>query len=263
MTIDPKYIELMNLELDGVASQAQGQELRQYLSKDPVAAAHFDELGRLARRLDGEPLCEPPAELHPRIVSALDAAARRPAVRGRAGHGGWIERVFAPRRRTATVFGLGLVTGALLLAAIQFGRPAWWSTPVGVDPSHLTGTMSSPRVEQAASIDLDPAVDGAGGSAQIFVEQGVTVIETRIESPDPLDWSLQFDPGLSVSRIDAPSGGAVVLGASPGEVTARHAGAGTFRIVLSGRVDPVESVVLKVIKDGRVVAERPASPRSR
>jgi hypothetical protein len=250
--IDPKYIELMNLELDGTATPAEREDLRRHLSSHPEASAHFEELGGLLRRLDAEPLAEPPVELHPRIISAVDRAVRTPS--REAGFGTWLGGLFAPpRRRSLGTFGLGVATGAFVLGVFQFG----WSD---IDPSLVSGTMAPPAIEQVASIELDQAADGLGGSLELYDDKGITVIAADLSVLDPVHWILEFDAGLSVRRIDAPATAAIVFGASPGEVHARHAGDGKYRIVLSGRAEPVESVILKVVRDGEVVAERPAAP---
>lgn len=254
--IDPKYIELMNLEVDGKASEGQRADLRRYLASNPAASSHFEDLARVVRRLDAQPMAEPPAELHPRVMSALEHAVRIPARRGFAG---WFAGVSASsRRRTLSTFGLGIATGVFLLAAVQFGGSGSWDAIRGVDPSFLSGTMAPPATDPVARIDLDAAADGLGGVIEMSTVQGVTVIEARLESADPVTWTLDFEPGLAVSRIEAPAGSA--FGASSGEIHARHAGSGNYRIVLSGRADPVESVVLKVVRDGQVVVERPAAP---
>lgn len=252
--IEPTYIELMNLELDGTATESQRAQLRRYLDGNPEAAAHYDALSRVVRRLDAQALVEPPAQLHPRIMAAVDRVERAPA-----GGGSWIASLLAPaRRRTFATFGVGLATGVFLLAAVQWGRSGGWEATRGLDPSAVSGTMSRPAPGDAA-IALDPA-SGLGGSFELSTEQGVTVIRAHLEAPDPVDWTLDFGRGLSVRRIDAPDNAAVVFGAPAGEIRARHDGAGDYRIVLSGRAEPAESVVLKVVKDGQVVSERTAAP---
>lgn len=253
--IDPRHIELMNLELDGKASPAEREALRRHLSSHPAAAAHYEALARVVRRLDAEPLVEAPPELHPRIMSGVDRAVRAPS---RAP--GFTGLFAAQTRRTFTTFGLGLATGVFLLAAVQFGWPGNWDAGRRVDPSVLSGTMAPPPADPDASIVLDPAADGLGGTVQLSLEHGVTVIETRFESPDPVEWSLTFGSHLGVTRVEAPEGSSLGFGASTGEVAGRHAGSGNYRIVLSGRADPAESVVLKVVKNGQVVVERTASP---
>jgi len=111
--IEPTYIELMNMELDGTATESQRSQLRRYLEGHPEAATYYDELARVVRRLNAEPQVEPPAQLHPRIMAAVDRAEREPL---RAG--GWFASLLAPSGRTFATFGMGLAAGVFLLAAV-------------------------------------------------------------------------------------------------------------------------------------------------
>jgi len=250
--IEPTYIELMNMELDGTATESQRSQLRRYLEGHPEAATYYDELARVVRRLNAEPQVEPPAQLHPRIMAAVDRAEREPL---RAG--GWFASLLAPSGRTFATFGMGLAAGVFLLAAVQWGRSGSWDTMRGLDPSAVSGTMSRPAPGDAA-IPLDPA-SGLEGSVKLSTEQGVTVIRAHLDASAPVDWTLDFGTGLSVRQVEAPDAAAVVFGAPAGELRGRHTGQGDYKIVLSGRADPVESVVLKVVRDGQVVSERAAA----
>jgi hypothetical protein len=153
-------------------------------------------------------------------MAAVDRTVRTPAPEP--GFAGWLAGLFVtPGRRTLSTFGLGLATGVFLLAAVQFGRSGSWDPAHGVDPAALSGTMARPAAAPQAQIALDPATDGVGGLVELYSEQGVTTIRAQIEAPDQVQWSLDFP---------------------------------------SGRANPVESVVLKVVRDGAVVVERTASP---
>ncbi|HEX5131314.1 MAG TPA: hypothetical protein VFX92_02375 [Candidatus Krumholzibacteria bacterium] len=257
--IDPKYVELMNLELDGKASTAERETLRRYLEGHAEAASHYADLSRIARRLDAHQLIDAPAEMHPRIIAAVDMA--HPPV-SETGFLGWLSGAFRVRPgRLLPTFALGLATGVFLLAAIQFGRSGAWEFSRAVDPNLVSGSMAPvPHAPLVGVIHLDAAADGAGGIVQIYTDNDVTVIRAHLETAAPVDWTLDFGSVVSANRMVVPSGSATNFGASLGEVHARHAGTGDYQFVLSGRVDPVDSIVLKVVEDGQVVAERPAAP---
>ncbi len=248
--IDPTYIELMNLELDGKASEKQRARLRCHLAESAEAASYFEDLARVVRGLDAEALLEPPSELHARIMTAVDQAAREPAPEGFAA---WLARAlrFTPaRRRVLATFAVGVAAGAFLMASVRFDHAG------RIDPSSVSGTMAT-RVPEAAIVPGPGS--GVSGSAEIYTEEGVTVVDVRLEGAGVLEWTLGFDPDLAVSQIEAPAG-AGDFSASAGEVHVRQAGRGTCRIVLSGRAEPAETVVLRVVMNGQVVFERAASP---
>jgi anti-sigma factor RsiW len=248
MTTDPKLFELMNLELDGRATDGQRATLKAHLASNPEAARTYEALAGVIRGLDAVPAVEPPAHLHPRVMAAIEQAAA-PARE----HGGWMP---VSLRRFLPAFGAGLVTGVFLFAAVQFGRNA------AVDPAMLSGSMTPPSQTGAVvgSIDLTGVPGGLFGRIELSTRPGGTVVDARLESAEPVDWVLETGPGLRVDGVTIPSGSPAGFGASPHEVHGSHAGDGTYRITLTGDADPVQTIVLKIVKDGHVVAERPAVP---
>ncbi len=183
--IDPTYIELMNLELDGKASEKQRARLRCHLAESAEAASYFEDLARVVRGLDAEALLEPPSELHARIMTAVDQAAREPAPEGFAA---WLARAlrFTPaRRRVLATFAVGVAAGAFLMASVRFDRAG------GIDPSSVSGTMAT-RVPEAAIVPGPGS--GVSGSAEIYTEEGVTVVDVRLEGAGVLEWTLGSIP---------------------------------------------------------------------
>ncbi len=258
--IDPNTTEIMNLELDGTATEAQRKRLRHILETDAEARAHFEVLRALAGRLDAHPQLEPPSEMHPRIMAAIDAAPAPRAYR-EGGIGAWLSGILAPpRRRLVATFGLGLATGVFLLAAVQFGRSGFPEGFRGVDPSQVSGTLA-PQIasELVASIPVPATEAGADGNVQVFQQGDETVAEVSFLSDSPVSWILEFDPArLAVTRVDAVRQG--YFSVSPGQVHGLSIGQDPLKIVFDGRAEPVQSIVLKVVKDDRVVFERSARP---
>ena len=60
MTIEPKYLELMNAVLDGEISEVERAELAGYLTANPEALAMQAELADLCQSLDSMEQMEPP-----------------------------------------------------------------------------------------------------------------------------------------------------------------------------------------------------------
>ena len=130
--IDPKTIELMNRVLDGAATEPERADLDRVLTSSPEANAHYQELGRIVRRLDSVPLDEPPATLHPRVLEAVDRTGIHYSAKshGDAGFLAWFRRLIpiSPLRYAST-FGLGLAAGVVILTVAR-------NSP-GVDPSQI------------------------------------------------------------------------------------------------------------------------------
>jgi hypothetical protein len=258
--IDPNTIELMNMELDGAATESQRTKLRRLLETDPEAREHFEALRALVSRLAAHPHVEPPSELHPRIVAAVAATPAPRPVRAPGFGAGWSAMLSPPRFRLATTFGLGLVTGVFLLAAVQFGRQGTWGALRDVNPAQVSGTIAPPLTsELLGSIPVPATEVGVHGDVTVFGGRDETVAEVSFDPGTPVSWILEFDPeALSVTRVETPGRGYFAV--SPGQVHGTYPGQGPQRVVFSGRAEPVESFVLKVVKDDRVVFERSARP---
>jgi len=181
--IDPRLTELMNLEIDGVATPSQRAELEQALASNPEARSHFEALVATVRRLDNHPFLEPPAELHPRVMESVDRAMRV----GPARAPGWFAR---PLPRFMATFGLGLATGVFLFAVVRsddFLR--------AVNPDHVSGTIGSPaRLAPLATIPVDAPEVGATGSVNLFRTGQGTRADVRLGTGDPVAWTLSYDP---------------------------------------------------------------------
>jgi len=208
--IDPKTIELMNHVLDGVATEPERAELERTLTSSPEARAHYETLGRIVRRLDSVPMSEPPAELHPRLMSAVDSVGSGPPVwaQEEPGFFGWLHRAFgASGLRYASTFGFGLAAGAILLAVV---RPA-----PSVDPSQVSGTMATPSVAHGF---LPVSSPGAGINASVaVVEKGpLTQVSLQVEGDDAVwvfDVPQRAEPAQSVVIRVVKSGETVFEGA--------------------------------------------------
>ncbi len=219
-------------------------------------------LDDLIRCLDSHPLAEPPAELHARIMDAVGRSGRR-ASRGVAW--GWMS---APRLRLATTFGLGVVTGAVLLSTARFGKPDAWNATGRVDPSHVSGSMIEPGAgrERLDSIPVSVADGGVTGSTEVYRVGDETRFDVSLESsgssPGPVEWSLSFDPAVwEVAGVDRPAGSAGTLAVGAAQVRGSATGAGPVTVAMRRLDAPgTQAVVFQVVQSGRVVFERSALP---
>ncbi len=204
--IDPKTIELMNRVLDGAANEPERADLDRALTSSPEARAHYDEMSRLVRRLDSVPMIDPPAELHPRVVSAIESTGIRHTARSSEGHGffAWLHRAIAtPGLRYASTFGLGLAAGAIILAVVR---------PGPVDPGLVSGTMATPP---GGSLPVAVPEAGVSGSVVAFDRGPVTQVHLRVDGG--IEWVFDVpdraEPTQSVVLRVVKSGETVFEGA--------------------------------------------------
>jgi len=172
--IDPKSIELMNRVLDGAATEPERADLDRTLAASPEARAHYEAMGRLVRRLDSVPMADPPAHLHPRVVSAIDSVGVRPSVwqKEEPGFFGWLHRAIGRQGlRYASTFGLGLAAGAVILAVVR---------PQPVDPSQVSGTLAALSASGSMPVAVPEA--GVAGSVAVLDRGPVTQVRLKVDA---------------------------------------------------------------------------------
>lgn len=185
--IDPKAIELMNRVLDGVATEPERADLDRMLTASTEARAHYEAISRLMRRLDAVSMIDPPSELHQRILAAVASVDRvsvvRPTSRAHRDHdkehgfAAWLRHAFSPPGlRYGATFGLGLAAGAVILLVVLSGRPGHVTR--GVDPSYVSGTISTPSTPTGL---LPVAVPEVGVSGSVAVLDRGAVIQVRLK----------------------------------------------------------------------------------
>jgi len=134
MTMDEKYIDLIQAEIDGCLSPAERAELARHVLADPHARELRDEMRQLCGLLDSVQAEEPPAELYADVMSALRAQSRKPGARLPAGG-----RVRAYLSSPAGFRFAAAIVGGVLVGTLAFefaGRDS------GLAPSQLVGTMA-------------------------------------------------------------------------------------------------------------------------
>jgi len=134
MTVDQKYIDLIEAEIDGRLSAAERAELARHVLANPDARELRDEMRQLCDLLDSVQAEEPPAELYADVMSALRAQSRKPGARLPAGG-----RVRAYLSSPAGFRFAAAIVGGVLVGTLAFefaGRDS------GLAPSQLVGTMA-------------------------------------------------------------------------------------------------------------------------
>lgn len=260
--IDPKIIELMNLAADGAATPAERARLDEYLSAHPEARSFYDGLERLVHRLDQDPVPDPPAELESRILEAVhDLPVPGPA-RKEETSTSWLRSFFAPRLRPWSTYGLGLATGLAILVVVVYRQPELLRGTRDIHPSDVSGAMTS-VVEPIATIPVDAAEGTVSGSAVIYSRGSDVVVDVRLQSTVPVEWTLYFDDqALALDRIERHGTATSAFAANRGSVQGLHTGEGSVTLVFAGDPEAAKTIALKILQGGQPVFEgRPAVVR--
>ena len=168
MTIDPKYFDLIQADIDGEIDEAGKAELENFLAESEEGRTVYGELETLCRSLDGMPELDPPAHLrHVLMNQAPVKATPRPAP-------GLLQRMFAgPLLGYVGVFAAGVALTFALIDSGQISQGAFdevtglvgtianpeFSAPehgsVSVDESEVAGTVTLRSTGPILIVDFD------------------------------------------------------------------------------------------------------------
>lgn len=214
--------ELMNAELDGVATPEQREALMAWLHSDPEAGRQFESLQGAVNALRSLPELDPPAGLSDGILAR--AAWRKP------GTVGVFSKVFeAPMLRYAAAFALGMVlTGTLLDSPMD--APEDWSRMAGT----MASTASGPSTEQSSF-----GTSGVGGTLQLQRSDAFLVLAVNLESTNSFNLVVPLSESLRVVGVLGSGEGAPALELTGGQLGMQLGGRQRFAVLMSGPADRV------------------------
>lgn len=184
--IPKDILKLMHGQIDNVNTPDESMRLERFLAENPEAQRLFDDLRRLASRLESMEELEEPLTLLVRILNSI-----RPIQRNR--FGTLIERISSalstsPVPRFAFFFLIGVVTGALIYAIAENQGLTGNEPIVG---SFFSSTSVSGTVTDYDTIN----VRGTFGTIVIKDGEEHVYVEAKIVTSDKTKLSLEYEPG--------------------------------------------------------------------
>jgi hypothetical protein len=193
--------ELMNAQLDGVATAEESERLRHVLESRADLRAEYEKLGGVILALEQLGMEEPPAALKLDVLRAVRVNTATERERG--GWLGTVAALFGGGRgpRQATSFAAGAALGVLLFAILS----GQLTTRQGADTRSMTGTM----------LPLSGSGSGRLISSHEFTLHRGRVLAETLSGRDGFDLRL---------TSDAPVGTEVVASFEPGDWVATSVG---------------------------------------
>jgi anti-sigma factor RsiW len=165
--VDPKYVELINAEIDGELDVRQRAELSSRLLADPAARALRDEMRRLCKALDEVGPAEPPARLRADILAAL------PQMQARRGKTSWQ----LPKWRFAAALAGVLLTGTIVIRVMDNQQQA---------TGEMAGTLAAQRAP--AVVDMIQLAQGPVSGRVSLVREGTKLgLSLELVASSPVD----------------------------------------------------------------------------
>ncbi len=176
MTIDERYLELINADIDGEIQPAEKAELEAFLAENAAGRALHEELQSLCSTLDAEKLLEPPTHLKHVVMNSLPKSASNAETPG-----DWRSLFSIPALRYATVFATGVVMTILIVESGQIQQGAF------NDVTGLVGTMSESgeTAPGVASLTINKAE--IAGTVTLRRADPILIIDFDVSTNGPID----------------------------------------------------------------------------
>ena len=245
MTIDPKYFELIQAEIDGEIDAAGKTELETFLAESEEGRAVYEELETLCRSLDGMPSIDPPPHLrHVLLNQAPLKAAPRPAP-------SLLQRLFSgPLLGYVGVFAAGVALTLALVDSDQISKGAF------DDVTGLVGTIADPEfiVPEHGTISVDESE--IAGTVTLRSTGPILIVDFDLSAKQPVkivagysDMTIWFNGFAQLESTGAS------IAAETGAVTVEMDGKRRYAVYLNNpRMRPA-TIDLQFMANGEVIHE--------
>ncbi len=186
--INPKYIELINKDIDKNISQLEKQELNEYLENNSEAKELHRELLKTEALLDKLPEREPSINLKKRILNSIDYD-RYSNTNKKLSFSEYFARIFAGSpRKIATSFALVLIIGSIILFSIYL-IPNFNSN---LEDNNIYGTMGLHKPELIEILKIDK--ENVLGDIEINRENNLYKFKIDVNSVESYNLEIKFNP---------------------------------------------------------------------
>ncbi|UCF79434.1 MAG: hypothetical protein JSW03_04115 [Candidatus Eiseniibacteriota bacterium] len=251
--IDPKYIELMNKEIDGLCSDRESADLKGYLKEHPEAASYYKGLCSVARMFGEVGQLEPPAGLRNRIFSRVfGEGARTVETRPEPSFFDVLRLTF--NRKFAYAFAAGLVIGICLFTALFRTAP----TGVQGDLDHLYGTLATKgrfgEVLRAGPIEFE--LDSVSGCMNLQYTSDTIVGALKLSSKSRIRVVFEYPAELTFEGLRAVGSRDYALEVAENTAELTHVGSCDYVAVFKGSTEACPVIELKIFSGGDLLLEK-------
>lgn len=229
MEMDPRYIELLNAEIDGEISADDRALLEAFLEDNADARRYRDEILETAQLLDSADMLEPAPGLVQAVMADIRIAAVEEKVPGRS-IGEILGDLFgiAPVRY-ALSFAAGVVLTFSIVSSDQATRSAF------DDVTSLVGTMSDPAADGVLARQdvMQLTLNELAGSVSLNSSGSLMILDFDLASLQPVEIVAKFDNrDIWFNGFAQLESSGTSVAAGTGEVTVRMDGQRRYAVYL-------------------------------
>jgi hypothetical protein len=242
MSIEQKYIELINADIDGEIEDAGKSELGVFLEENDAALTLHKELAALAGAIESVHPVSPPPHLRHVIMNSVK---RTPAV---AESPGILQMLFAsPVLKYSSTFAAGVLLTLSIVGSDQISNQAF------DDVTGLVGTISDPISGNPANTI---AVDNAEIAGQVSLRNtgSMLILDFDLVANSPVEIEADYaDRSIWFNGFAQIESSGTTVSVKPGSVTLGMEGKRRYAVYLQNVGERSVTVNLRFIARGEVV----------
>ena len=245
MTIDPKYFELIQADIDGEIDDAGKAELESFLADSEEGRSVYEQLETLCRSLDGMPSIDPPQHLrHVLLNQAPVKAAPQPSP-------GFLQRLFAgPILGYVGMFAAGVALTLTLVDSDQISRGAF------DDVTGLVGTIADSEfaVPEHGTISVDKSE--VAGTVTLRSTGPILIVDFDLSARQPVEIVAAYsDNTIWFNGFAQLESSGTSIAAESGAVTLNMDGKRRYAVYLNNPGMRPATIDLRFTADGQVIHE--------
>lgn len=245
MTIDPKYFELIQADIDGEIDDAGKAELESFLADSEEGRSVYEQLETLCRSLDGMPSIDPPQHLrHVLLNQAPVKAAPQPSP-------GFLQRLFAgPILGYVGMFAAGVALTLTLVDSDQISRGAF------DDVTGLVGTIADSEfaVPEHGTISVDKSE--VAGTVTLRSTGPILIVDFDLSSRQPVEIVAAYsDKTIWFNGFAQLESSGTSIAAETGAVTLNMDGKRRYAVYLNNPGIRPATIDLRFMADDQVIHE--------
>jgi hypothetical protein len=245
MTIDPKYFELIQADIDGEIDDAGKAELESFLADSEEGRSVYEQLETLCRSLDGMPSIDPPQHLrHVLLNQAPVKAAPQPSP-------GFLQRLFAgPILGYVGMFAAGVALTLTLVDSDQISRGAF------DDVTGLVGTIADSEfaVPEHGTISVDKSE--VAGTVTLRSTGPILIVDFDLSARQPVEIVAAYsDKTIWFNGFAQLESSGTSIAAETGAVTLNMDGTRRYAVYLNNPGMRPATIDLRFMADDQVIHE--------
>ncbi len=245
MTIDPKYFELIQADIDGEIDDAGKAELESFLADSEEGRSVYEQLETLCRSLDGMPSIDPPQHLrHVLLNQAPVKAAPQPSP-------GFLQRLFAgPILGYVGMFAAGVALTLTLVDSDQISRGAF------DDVTGLVGTIADSEfaVPEHGTISVDKSE--VAGTVTLRSTGPILIVDFDLSARQPVEIVAAYsDKTIWFNGFAQLESSGTSIAAETGAVTLNMDGKRRYAVYLNNPGIRPATIDLRFMANDQVIHE--------